>query len=327
VYNSDDGPLVSYVLATYNRVNDLEEAIESVLDQDYQPVEIVVISNSTDETGGLFEEGGPFDIDRVHYHHFPERMGVPRARNIGFEHAAGDILVTMDDDAVLASTDAIDEIVSLFAEHEDVGALAFQHRNYYTGEIELNGTPDPPPGMSPDQSYRATNFVGVGNAIRRSTLEVAGTYPDRFVYGFEEMDLSLRIHDTGYDILYTPTVVVRHKESPKARRPGIEVQERLVENRIRIAIRNLPWRYVLFTTLIWSVYALLLTKDPSSLSRISRRLYGNRRDLLGERNVVDARTITRIKSRETMLYLWWYGPHPRRILGSDGDLHRLLWET
>ena len=103
MHDPDDGPLVSCVLATYNRADDLKEAITSVLEQEYRPLEIVVISDSTDGTDELFEEGGPFDIDRVHYHHFPGRMGVPRARNVGFERAAGEVLLTLDDDAVLLS--------------------------------------------------------------------------------------------------------------------------------------------------------------------------------------------------------------------------------
>lgn len=328
MFDSGERPFVSYVLATYNRVDDLEKAIDSILEQNYQAFEVVVISNSTDETDELFADGGRFDDERIHYHHFEGRMGVPRARNIGFEHASGDIIVTIDDDAVLASAGATEEIVSLFRKHQDIGALAFRHENYYTGEAELNGTPDPPEfHLSPSQQYRAPNFVGVGNAIRRSTLEAAGPYPDDFVYGFEEMDLSLRIHDTGYDILYVPSVTIRHKESPKARRPDVEIQERLVENRIRIAVRNLPWRYVAFTTLIWSAYITLLTRDLSSASRVSRRLYEDRQVLLNERTVVHRRTIARVKSRRAMLYLWWYGPHPRRILGSSGDLRRLLWEA
>lgn len=86
-------PLVSYVIATYNRPGDLAETLESVLNQEYEPLEVVVC-NSTDETPSLFEAGARFDRDRVRYFHYPERMGVPKARNVGYEHARGDILVT-----------------------------------------------------------------------------------------------------------------------------------------------------------------------------------------------------------------------------------------
>lgn len=320
--------LVSYVIVTYNRPDDLAETLESVLDQEYEPLEVVVVCNSTDETPTLFEEGARFDRDRVRYFHYPERMGVPKARNVGYGHARGDILVTLDDDAVLQDPEATDRAVALLEAHDDVGVLAFQCRDYYSGELNLHETPDPPElAMTPAQEYRAANFVGVGNAIRRSTLEAAGGYPEDFVYGFEEMDLSFRVHDTGDDILYTPEVTVYHKKAATGRRTALETRERLVENRIKLAVRNLPIHYVLFTAMIWSAYAAVLTRRPGSLARIYRRLFENRDGLLEARSVVGPDTITRVKSRRAMLFLWWYGPHPGRLLGPEGNRDRLTWEA
>lgn len=321
-------PLVSFVIATYNRPDDLEEAIDSVLEQDYEPIELVVVCNSTDRTSALFEDGARFDREEIHYFHFEGRMGAPSAKNRGLERASGDIIVQLDDDAILADPGATERIIDTFCEHEDVGIQAFQSRNYYTGEVKLDETPDPPEfDMTPTVEYRATNFVGLGVAFRRDVLELAGLYPEDFVYGFEEMDLSFRVHDTGYDILYSPSIVVYHKKSPEGRIPDVETKERLAENRIKIALRNLPWRYVFFTTIIYSVYVVLLTRQLSSLLRMYRRLYETRSTVLEHRRVVTPATIERIKSRKTMLFCWWYGPHPRRIVGADGNVDRLTWEV
>lgn len=322
-----DRPLVSYVVATYNRPDDLAESVESILCQEYEPFEVVIVSNSTDRTSELFEDGGRFDLANVHYHEFSGRMGVPKARNVGYGLARGDVLVTIDDDAVLDSTDATTTVVSTFREHDDVGAVAFQSRDYDSNTVTREEIPDPPAfDTPPSEPYRATSFIGVGNAIRRRALELAGGYPDDFVYGFEEMDLSLRILDAGYDVLYVPSIVVRHKRSPEGRRTDIETKEHLVENRLRLAIRNLPWRYVLFTVLIWSAYAVVVTRRVSSLGRIYARLYDRRTDLLAERSVVDGETIETVKSRNATLFLWWYGPHPLRIVGPHGNVERLKWE-
>lgn len=326
--DATDGPLVSFVIATYNRPGDLAEAIQSVLHQSYERIEVVVVSDSTDRTAAMFEGGARFDREEISYHHFDERMGAPRAKNRGLERAAGDVVVQLDDDAILAEPSATERMLQLFSEHEDVGVLAFQSRDYYTGEVKYDETPDPPEfDMTPLETYRATNFVGLGVAFRRAALDEAGLYPDDFVYGFEEMDLSFRVHDTGYDILYTPSVVVYHKKSPEGRISDVETKERLAENRINMALRNLPWRYVFFTTLIYSVYVVLLTRQLSSLGRMYRRLYEKRLAVVEDRQVVSGETLARIKSRKTMLFGWWYGPHPGRILGSHGDVRRLTWEA
>ncbi len=324
-----DGPLVSYMLATYGRPDELRDAVDSIISQSYRPLEIVIVGETSNEVRQLFEAGGRFDEEWIHFHRNTERRGVSHARNIAYEHATGDIVVQIDDDAALVDDDATETVVSLFEDHEDVGILAFQSRNADTDEVKLDETPDPPEfHMTPTEPYRATNFVGVGCAFRRAAIEAAGgLYPDNFTYGFEDMDLSLRVHDTGYDILYTPSIAVAHKKSPGARRETTETQVRLVENRIKLAVRNLPWRYVAFTALGWSVYALALTRSPAALAAVLRGVYEDRRELLAERRVVDDRTIARIKSRKTMLYFWWYGPHPGRILPPNGNLDRLKWEA
>ncbi|WP_276260088.1 glycosyltransferase family 2 protein [Haloglomus litoreum] len=317
-------PLVSYVVATYNRPTELAAALDSILQQSYRPLEVVVVSSSTDETGAMFEPGGRFDLERVHYHQFDERMGVPKARNLGYERAAGEFLVTIDDDAVLPDPEATGRMVSLFSAAPDVGVLAFQSRSHETGDPILMEIPDPPDlDTPPSEPYRASSFCGVGNAIRREVIDDVGAFPPEFVYGFEEHDLSLRLLDAGYDIRYTPEVVVSHKQTPKARLPPAETRERGIENRIRLAVRNLPWRYVLFTTLVWSAYGVVTARGRvGPVWRVLVRLYGQRRSLLAERQVVSAETIARLKSRSTMLYGWWFGPDPRRIIANP---RRLTW--
>lgn len=327
VSSASEQPLVSYVLATYDRPAELEDALDSILDQEYWPYEIIVAGSTSARVASLFEDGQKFDETWISYYPFEDRKGPAHAKNVGFSHATGEIVIHIDDDATLATPEVTDTVVSLFAEHEDVGILAFQSRNHETGAIIEREIPDPPDFETPpSEAYRTTFYTGVGTAFRRSVLEAVGYYPENFRYGFEEMDLAIRFLDAGYDILYTPEAVVYHKKSPNARRPPLETLELQIENRIRIAIRNLPWRYVMFSTLVWSVYGLVRTGlRVSSLTKIYRRLFEDRRDLLRERNVISERTIALLKARSSQLFFWWYGPHPRRILGSKGDLRRLFW--
>lgn len=323
----EEPPLVSYIIATYGRPDELVEAVESVVDQQYERLELFVIGDTSEAVATMFENGGRFDLEWIQFTHVSERTSPAHSKNIGFEQANGEILIHIDDDAVLADRIATQEVVRLFEQHDDVGVLSFQSQRPDTHTVKLTETPDPPEiGMQPTKPYLAPNFVGVGAAIRRRVLERTGPYPDEFGYGFEEMDLSLRVHDTGYDILYTPEVVVYHKKSESGRISSLKTKERLVENRINIAIRNLPWRYVVCTTIIWTVYAMIITGRPSSVGRIYRRIFRKRRTLLDNRKVVQSATIRRIKSRRTMLFLWWYGPHPLRIIGKNGDLSRLKQE-
>ncbi len=322
--NTSNNPLITCIIATYNRKDDLEEVIDSILQQKYEEIEIIIISSSTDDTAEFFEKGGKFDRDGIKYFEYDERMGVPEARNLGFEHASGDIYISIDDDAVLVNDDAMERVVSIFTNHPDVGAISFQAIDYDTREVNWHETPDPPEfDLTPKQTYRATNFVGVGHAIKKEVIEKAGMYPSDFVYGFEEIDISFRIHDSGYDIMYTPNIVVAHKKSPEGRMTTSEIQKRLVENRIKLAVRNLPWRYVFFTAAIWSCYCMVLTRNWKTLITMLEEVRDSTDELLESRKKVSRKTIRRLKQRNALLYAWWLGPHPRRILDN---LERLKWE-
>jgi hypothetical protein len=95
---SPEGPgtpgLVSVVIPTYNRAHLIGAAIESALDQTYEPIEIVVADDgSTDGTADAVAAYG----SRVHYHR-QANAGVSAARNLGLRHARGEFIAFLDSD-------------------------------------------------------------------------------------------------------------------------------------------------------------------------------------------------------------------------------------
>lgn len=91
---SGEAGLVSVVIPTYNRSYIVGQAIESILQQTYHPVEIVVIDDgSTDDTRRLVEGFGP----PVRYFYQPN-SGVSAARNRGLREARGEFVALLDSD-------------------------------------------------------------------------------------------------------------------------------------------------------------------------------------------------------------------------------------
>jgi glycosyltransferase involved in cell wall biosynthesis len=92
-------PLVSVILATWNRAGQLRTAIDSVLGQGYRSIELIVVDDgSTDDTRAVVEGIEAFD-DRVRYVSLP-RSGVSAARNAGIRAASGTYLAFLDSDNV-----------------------------------------------------------------------------------------------------------------------------------------------------------------------------------------------------------------------------------
>jgi glycosyltransferase involved in cell wall biosynthesis len=87
-------PLVSAIITTFNRRNFLREALHSVLTQDYQNIEVIVIDDgSTDES---FREiqGALAPVRYV----WKENGGISGARNLGISLAKGSYIAFLDCD-------------------------------------------------------------------------------------------------------------------------------------------------------------------------------------------------------------------------------------
>ena len=88
-------PKVSVIIPTYNRSSLVKEAVESVLAQTFNDLEIIVVDDgSTDDTRSVIEVVGDPKIK----YYYKENAGVSNARNFGIEHAKGQYIAFLDSD-------------------------------------------------------------------------------------------------------------------------------------------------------------------------------------------------------------------------------------
>ena len=89
-------PLISIVIPTFNHVNYLSKALESVLHQTYTNWEAIVIDNhSTDDTGKVIDK---FNDHRIKYLKIQNNGVIAKSRNIGIKSAKGDWVAFLDSD-------------------------------------------------------------------------------------------------------------------------------------------------------------------------------------------------------------------------------------
>jgi glycosyltransferase involved in cell wall biosynthesis len=214
----------SIVIATYNRADVLKDTLDSLSRlQAGATWEVVVVdNNSPDHTRQIVEAAAPSYPVPLRYA-FEREQGRSAALNCAFRVAAGDIIVTTDDD-VRVEPDWLNRI--------EAGLEA--HRCDYVGGRVVPLWDGERPRWLPETNgqlwavialldygpspikFGARVPLGVNMAIRRGALDRAGGFDPRIgrkagtLLGQEVREWCLRAHAAGLAGYYVPDIVVQH---------------------------------------------------------------------------------------------------------------------
>ncbi len=96
-------PFVSIIIPSYNRSELIQETLDSVYSQSYQNWECTVVDDgSTDGTQEIITRYVMKDERFCFFQRNREPKGAPTCRNIGIEKSAGDYIIFLDSDDLLA---------------------------------------------------------------------------------------------------------------------------------------------------------------------------------------------------------------------------------
>ena len=116
--------LISVIIPVYNPGKHLKKCIESIINQTYRKLEIILIDDgSTDESPALCDKYAEEDNRIICVHQ--SNGGVSSARNHGLELAHGDFYHFPDSDDYL-DLDTYEYLINLL-EQKDCDAVAFEH--------------------------------------------------------------------------------------------------------------------------------------------------------------------------------------------------------
>jgi alpha-1,6-rhamnosyltransferase len=186
-----DKPLVSVVMPAYNAEEFIRPALETVLAQDWEPFEVIVVDDgSIDATAEIAESFAGVRCLRQ------ENAGPAAARNAGAEAALGELVANFDSDDLLPPN-RLTVQASYLSEHPEVGCV-FGRQEWM----------DPPPWLARDPVYGELDGIPLTSAMfRRDVLLGLGGYNTEFVHG-EDTDLLIRMREAGIPYHVLPDIVV-----------------------------------------------------------------------------------------------------------------------
>lgn len=188
--------LVSVIIPTYNREQYLAEAIASVLDQDYAPIELIVIDDGSSD--GTADTVAPF-ADRLLYR-LQENQGIAAARNAGVNLSHGQFLAFLDSDDIW-EPGKLRLQMAVFHARPSTGVVYGHARQFFS------------PEMTAPERARIRQQEGIFAAptassllVSRTTFERVGPF-DQSLNLSVDMDWYARMTEIKMDVVMLPDVL------------------------------------------------------------------------------------------------------------------------
>lgn len=232
---------VALVVVTTDEGEVLRGALESVMRGNAaHPKSVTVVDNaSTDGVVEVLAEKWP----EMRILRRDTRYGLPENLNHGIKNTTSDYVMLCNSDIVVAPN-AIDLLADFLDQHPRAamvgpkligpeGAVRASARRWYTPFVLLclkgpwrpftSGLTSVRLSTYEDWDYRSPRSVDwlpcPATLVRRAALEEVGLMDERFRLYFDDVDISLRMHEAGWEVWCLPSAEVVHLEQRASIRP------------------------------------------------------------------------------------------------------------
>jgi len=244
-------PRFSLIILNWNGRDLLDGCLRSVVAQDSDDFETIVVDNGSDDGScEMVEREFPAVILIKNL----ENTGFCLGNNIGIADAAGEVIVLVNNDSELAP-DFVSRLAVACDADPSAGMYATKVLMYDRPELldsaGLLVYPDgvcrsrgwlDPDAAPYDEPADVLGPVGCAAAYRREMLEDVGLFDERYFAYLEDLDLAFRGQLRGWRCRYVPDVVSLHKKSMTSGYHSAFKAHLVERNRIWNAVKLFPLR-------------------------------------------------------------------------------------
>ena len=219
--------LVSVIIPTFNRREDLCRCIDSVLTQTSLSIEIIVVDDcGEDDT----EEFLRLNYSYVHLISCARRYGPSHLRNLGLREARGDFILFLDSDVVLPRQDIVQRMAETLSRDRTIGEIGGEipvYRNIVNAAIGKrrdffgkNHDVISKKGEKAENQLKKCTYLATCNCmVRREVAFEVGGFDPYYNFGGEDADFGYGILERGYTNRVDFKVGVHHHQSLMGRYP------------------------------------------------------------------------------------------------------------
>ena len=190
----DRMPLISVVVPVYNRAHVVGNAIDSILSQDFEQFEIIIVDDGSSDN--IAAAVARYDDARIRFARQPNR-GASAARNHGIDLARGRYIAFLDSDDTFLPHH-LGTMVKLLAKGGHIAAYApVQAYRGPTGYVVKPGRPIGPKESMASYLMCARGFVQTSGLVVPAEAARKVRYREDVRYG-DDTDFAIRLELAGY---------------------------------------------------------------------------------------------------------------------------------
>jgi len=243
--------IISVIIPTYNRKDQLEKCLCSLFNQNYpnDKYEIIVVDDgSTDETEEMITElikNTPCTLKYLNQ----ENKGASAARNLGIENSNSDYICFVDSDICL-DTSCLEVLISAIQRNSAAGAMGpvvyFKNEpeKIWCAGARIKLTTARPLFGENVYRWKSNEDVSVDYLpscvllTSKEVIEKVGGFDEVYRIYYEDVDWCLRVKNNGYKILLVPDAKAWHDIKQDNANINVSEYYRNTKNRIRLVFKN-----------------------------------------------------------------------------------------
>lgn len=196
---------VSVIIPCYNQAKYVSEAIDSVLNQTYSNIEIIIINDGSIDNSSEIINKYAEKYENITFIDEKENRGVIFARNKAIDVSTGEYILPLDADDTIEPT-YIEKAVKILDENPKIGivyckAQFFGTKNGYWELPEFN-----------KENFIFANCIFCTALFRKIDFYKAGKYKEEMNIGCEDWDLWLSFIELGLDTYRINEILFNYRQ-------------------------------------------------------------------------------------------------------------------
>lgn len=236
-YEFDYEPLVSIIVLTKDGLHHLKRLFEDFYQKtNYSNFEFILVDNDSHDESVEYVKSLNLEFPITIIEN-DKNLSFSKANNNAVKIARGEYILLLNND-IEPTFGWLNEMMGVMLNNENVGSVGAKlvfpyYPNSKKQSFKLQHGGDifsfrnKKNYLHPYNQYKRTNpfrnevnnlrkvisATGAALLIKKSIYEDIGGLDEEYIYGYEDVDFSLKLHKKGYDVFYCPSALLFHHES------------------------------------------------------------------------------------------------------------------